>query len=259
MPTERVDMAAPSGMVKVYGAGAGRDSWVYLEREFAVLVFGMVWFMEQAGATLWMTEGHRPDGVEADRYVRDESKTSTGGSNAWYQMGRADRGETPSALPPGVSLHSTGRALDCNAPTARDMQIRAQAAANVGIGFPDSSETWHAERTGLPRVSLADFRAALDATPEPVPAPAPDVDMHVIGVAEMSKLYLVTPQGYRAVTAAEAAGVEAVTGRPRRVVPFPLFWAAVSAINSLNRADSARLADDDVQALAETLGLTKGS
>ena len=46
------------------------------------------------GKRFRMTEGYRPTGVPADRYVTQERLTSTGGSNQWYQVGRMDRGLT---------------------------------------------------------------------------------------------------------------------------------------------------------------------
>lgn len=141
-------------MYKVYGAGEGRDTWVWLDLETAARVAVMVWYIESRGGTLYLSEGYRPTGSEyPDRFVTSASKTSLGISTQWYQVGRMDRRETPSAIIPNasgsnLSRHRIGRALDSNAPTARDMQLRAEGAALVGLVFNVASESWHQEPLG---------------------------------------------------------------------------------------------------------------
>lgn len=63
------------------------------------------------GHRISMLEGYRALGIPADRKVRVQSKTSTGGSNQWYQQGREDRGLTTAAIP-GYSNHGCAIAAD---------------------------------------------------------------------------------------------------------------------------------------------------
>lgn len=170
----------PEGlMFSVHGAGKGKSTSVLLELDMAARVAVQVWYVESKGGTLYLNEGYRPAGVEADRYVRVASDTSTGGSNAWYQVGRADRGETPSALPPtgpNPTKHLKGRALDSNAPTTHDMKLRAEGAALVGLVFNVPSESWHEEPL-LPVPSAVDlapwikFVQGVVTPTTPTPAP----------------------------------------------------------------------------------------
>lgn len=141
-------------MYRVYGCGAGKNSSVLLDLETAARVAVMVWYVQQKGGTTHMTEGYRPVGVEADQYVTDASRTSTGGSNQWFQWGRYQRGLTPSAAWPGTSRHGEGRALDSNAPTAHDMRLRAEGAWLAGLVFNVPSESWHCEPLGTPQTDL---------------------------------------------------------------------------------------------------------
>lgn len=93
-----------------------------------------------------INEGYRPLGVPADRTIRDERKTSTGGSNQYFQKGREDRGETPSAAVPGHSVHGAGRAADVD--PGRNNSTVASVFAKHGFAFDISSESWHAHYVG---------------------------------------------------------------------------------------------------------------
>ena len=154
----------PEGpMYLVHGAGKGRNTSVLLELNMAARVAMQVWYVEQAGGDLYLNEGHRPRGVPSDRNVRREQDTSLGVSTQYYQHGRylrwlaGDPTGTPSAINPDVrdSNHTGGRALDSNAPTARDMRLRAEGAYLAGLVFNVPSESWHQEPLATPRESLA--------------------------------------------------------------------------------------------------------
>lgn len=98
------------------------------------------------GIHVKINEGYRPLGVPADRKIRDERKTSTGGSNQYFQKGREDRGETPSAATPGFSNHGAGIAADVD-PGANTAIVR-NVFAKHGFVFDISSESWHAHFVG---------------------------------------------------------------------------------------------------------------
>lgn len=102
------------------------------------------------GKRFSVTEGYRPVGVPADRFIKSNAfglpvtPTSTGGSNQYFQKGREDRGETPSAATPGTSEHGlidwgTG-AIDCD---VDDMALRAQLMGVVGLFRTVPAESWH--------------------------------------------------------------------------------------------------------------------
>lgn len=114
--------------------------------------------IRRRGGTITTNEGYRPLGVMADRYVLTESATSTGGSNQWFQLGRMDRGETPSAATPSHSNHGFGCAEDSD---TDNEALRAEVYAQAGLLFTIPSESWHADPSGDPTVTLD----ALDATP----------------------------------------------------------------------------------------------
>jgi len=100
-----------------------------------------------AGGTIELNEAGRPFGVPADQNARSASATASGRSTVWYQWGRYKRGETPSAanpaLGPNASEHTTGKAIDCNAPSARDAALRAHFFALAGLEATVASESWH--------------------------------------------------------------------------------------------------------------------
>lgn len=158
-------------MLRVNGAGSGKGSSVLLERDTAARVAAVVHYVAFNGGSLILDEGHRPTGIPSDRYVTIASRTSTGGSNQWFQVGRMDRGETPSAIIPNangsnLSRHAVGRAIDWNAPTARDMRLRAEGMARAGMVANVSSETWHAEPLGTPTIDLTPFYRLVDGGQE---------------------------------------------------------------------------------------------
>lgn len=119
----------------------------------------MKWLLDECarqGVNIKINEGYRPLGVPADRYIRNESQTSTAGpplfhgSNQYFQLGRADRGETPSAGTPGTSSHGWGKAADIN--PGRNNPVVAAACAKMGLIFTVPSESWHIAADGTPTV-----------------------------------------------------------------------------------------------------------
>lgn len=138
--------------VTVYGTDG--KSNVLLEADMAKRVAYVVRKMKENNAVLTLTEGYRPVGSPGDQYITQASRTSTGGSNQWYQWGRQARGETPSALYPGTSRHGKGLALDWSSPTDRDMNLRAHFMAQAGLVRNVPSESWHAEPLQAPTVDL---------------------------------------------------------------------------------------------------------
>ncbi|MBB2959515.1 D-alanyl-D-alanine carboxypeptidase family protein [Pseudoclavibacter helvolus] len=135
-------------MIRVSGTDG---SSVLLEADMAKRVAYVVLKMAEQGLPLHLTEGYRPVGVPADRYITEESKTSTGGSNQWFQKGREDRGETPSAAVPGTSRHGAGRAVDWS---TEHMVSRAFFMAQAGLVRNIPTESWHAEPLNTPTVDL---------------------------------------------------------------------------------------------------------
>jgi hypothetical protein len=97
--------------------------------------------------TLKINEGYRPLGVPADANIKSNSagnpvsKTSTGGSNQWFQYGRMKRGETPTAAYPGGSIHGWGKAADVS--PGRDNGQLVAIFKTHGFVFDISSESWH--------------------------------------------------------------------------------------------------------------------
>jgi hypothetical protein len=114
------------------------------------------------GIKLTIQEGYRPLGVPADAKIHAKpngdpvSKTSTGGSNQWFQYGRMKRGETPTAAVPGGSIHGWGMAADTT-PGRENGQLVAIMKTH-GFAYDIASETWHSDFVG--------------AAPAPKPVPA---------------------------------------------------------------------------------------
>lgn len=175
-------------MYRVWGCGEhvangvkAKDTSALFELDMAARMAVTVWYVNSKGGSLRMSEGYRPTGVKSDRYVREESKTSAGMSTQWYQVGRMDRGETPSAIIPrddgtNESAHNKGRAADTNAPTARDMQLRAEGAYLAGLVFNVASETWHKEPLASPRVDLGPWiKFVQGVVTQTTPTPTPNV------------------------------------------------------------------------------------
>jgi len=114
----------------------------------------MTWLLATCaaqGVNIHINEGYRPRGIESDQYVTVESQTSTGGSNQWFQWGRYQRGETPSAgWPPAGTSHGWGLAADIN--PGRTNPVVLNACTQVGLIFTIASESWHCAADGTPTV-----------------------------------------------------------------------------------------------------------
>ena len=93
------------------------------------------------GISVHIHEGYRPLGQPNDQNITDENATSTGTSNQWFQVGRVNRGETPSAGTPGTSSHGWGMAADIN--PGRDNAVVRSIAESLGFAFTVASESWH--------------------------------------------------------------------------------------------------------------------
>ena len=118
----------------------------------------------QAGIQIHINEGYRPLGVPADQKVKSNGngdpagKTSTGGSNQWFQYGRMKRGETPTAAYPGGSIHGWGKAADVS-PGRSNPKVNAIFNKH-GYTFDIGSEPWHAHFVGGTAHSVSDGNSA---------------------------------------------------------------------------------------------------
>lgn len=121
----------------------------YLKPDAAHSLIAAIQEAARHGIRVVVDEGYRPLGVAADQYIRDEKRTSTHGSNQWFQWGRMKRGETPAAAYPGSSLHGWGKAADIN-PGSNNGQLVAIMKAH-GFVFDIASESWHAHFVGMPK------------------------------------------------------------------------------------------------------------
>lgn len=245
----------PDGMFAVHGAGRGRDSVAYLDHETAARAAVMVWYVEKEGGTLFMTEGYRPVGVESDQHVRRSQDTTSGMSTQWYQWGRYQRGETPSAAWPGTSRHGEGRALDSNAPTQRDMELRATGAAWAGLVFNVPSESWHCEPLGTPLVDLTPWYQHVR---QPADDGFTDADRELLDALASGRLP--TARGY-VFPARDAVqnNLEAVAGLLREVAGSRVDTTelaeqvAAHLLPTLaGRSDAAAVADELARRLTET-------
>ncbi|RFA12173.1 hypothetical protein B7R22_17240 [Subtercola boreus] len=130
---------------------------VWLEPEFGARVSLSNEDLRADGYWVIENEGDRPLGIPSDMLVRDASKTSTGGSNQWYQWGRKERDETPEAADPtqgeGTSEHGWAMADDSN---SNNPPRRKAISATYGCVYPIASETWHRQ----PRYPLSGAIAA---------------------------------------------------------------------------------------------------
>lgn len=255
----------PEGlMYRVHGAGEGKSTSVLLELNMAARVAVQVWYVEQAGGDLYLNEGNRPRGVPSDRNVRRASDTKSGESTQYFQHGRFLRGETPSAINPDVrdSNHTGGRALDSNAPTARDMKLRAEGAYLAGLVFNVPSESWHQEPLASPRVDLAPWLESIQGVVTPTaPAPSPKLDfqeeaMYVVFVDGLGN-YLITPTFVRKIVdLPDASAKDTIAGieklsKAKIVLPFGEFYGIWSNINAGTKDDSST--GREIQALAKQL------
>lgn len=171
-----------------------RGTEVLLEPDTARRVRYVVAHMQAAGHELLLTEGYRPVGQPADQYVTAEARTSTGGSNQWFQWGRYQRGLTPSAAWPGTSRHGSGVAIDWNAPTTAGMRVRAEAMHMVGLVANVPSESWHAEPLGPVLVDLTQYRAAQTAS-NTIRSLIKEAPMWLIKTKDTGRIYGVTGEG----------------------------------------------------------------
>lgn len=122
----------------------------YFEPDMAARMNYLLNTCSAQGVNIHINEGYRPLGAPADRYVTVESQTSTGGSNQYFQLGRMDRGETPSAGTPGTSSHGWALAADIN--PGRGNATVASVCAQLGLIFTVASEAWHVAADGTPSI-----------------------------------------------------------------------------------------------------------
>jgi hypothetical protein len=130
----------------------------YFEPDMAARMTYLLDTCAAQGVDIHINEGYRPRGSESDQYVTDETQTSTGGSNQWFQWGRYQRGETPSAgWPPAGTSHGWGLAADIN--PGRGTPLVVDLCAQLGLIFTIESEPWHIAADGTPTI---------DYTPKPI-------------------------------------------------------------------------------------------
>lgn len=123
----------------------------YFKPDVADAIAGAIAQLATYKINVVINEGYRPLGIPADQNVRSDgngnpvSKTSTGGSNQWFQYGRMKRGETPTAATPGGSIHGWGKAADIS--NGSNATVR-DVFQKHGFVFDISSESWHAHYVG---------------------------------------------------------------------------------------------------------------
>lgn len=130
------------GMIKVYGTDG---SWGWMPREIGRRTMWVIAVFAMLGKWFHVTETYRPVGQEdPDRRVRREEDTALGVSTQWFQKGREDRKETPSAAWPGSSPHGEyidpRGAIDCS---VQDLALRTSLFARVGMFARIHAEPWH--------------------------------------------------------------------------------------------------------------------
>jgi hypothetical protein len=121
----------------------------YLRPDAAHALIAAITDLAKKKIKISINEGYRPLGIPADQHIRDEKKTSTRSSNQWFQYGRAQRGETPTAAYPGGSIHGWGLAADLN-PGANNSTVVSVMKAH-GFIFDIGSESWHCRFVGVPK------------------------------------------------------------------------------------------------------------
>jgi hypothetical protein len=128
-----------SAMIKVQGC--------YFEPHVAARMLAAIAECKRHKINLKINEGYRPLGIPSDANIKADrngnpvKKTSTGGSNQWFQYGRMKRGETPSAATPGGSIHGWGKAADIS-PNRENGQLVAIMKTH-GFKFTIANEPWH--------------------------------------------------------------------------------------------------------------------
>ena len=118
----------------------------YFEATMAAKMNELIRLCAAKGVHVSITEGYRAIGVPNDQYVVDAAKTSTKGSNQWFQIGRKNRGLTPAAGIPGTSIHGWGQAADIS--PGRNNAVVLSVAKSLGLSFTVASESWHVAMTG---------------------------------------------------------------------------------------------------------------
>jgi hypothetical protein len=180
-----------------------------------------------AGGTIILNEAGRPFGVPGDAKVRNASQTASGVSTVWFQWGRYERGETPSAADPRsgntlASEHTQGIAIDCTAVDVFTTTLRAKYFPQVGLKNTISSESWHWAIRGAAQVSLAGLAATkLDNTDN---TQQEEDDMkYEIGFDPNGGQYILGPQGVSAI--------------PNQTIQLPLFQRLVKGERTFTAAE----------------------
>jgi hypothetical protein len=137
-----------SAMVQVEGS--------YFKPDVARRVIWALSECRRQGVNVTITEGYRAIGIPADQYDRTPATTSDGTTNQWYQIGRRNRGLTPSAAVPGHSNHGWAEAGDFAWPrSTRNNAIVRDVFKRAGLLFTIASEWWHADASGVVTANLA--------------------------------------------------------------------------------------------------------
>jgi hypothetical protein len=118
----------------------------YFEPNVGHAVIAALAEVRRHGVSIHINEGYRPLGIPGDQKVTVETQTSTHSSNQWFQYGRMQRGETPTAAYPGGSIHGWGKALDVS-PGRNNGFVKA-VFEHHGFSFNIASEPWHASWFG---------------------------------------------------------------------------------------------------------------
>lgn len=153
----------------------GRTRWVFN-------------YVRERGGKIKGNEAGRPYGVPSDQYARNALDTESGLSTVWFQWGRAERGETPSAADPrgGVlaSDHTKGIATDtdCN-----DIALRREAMALVGMEQTIDAESWHFAIRSAPQVDLTGWNTTGETPNEGFLMSLPQQDQN--NIAEMAAAF----------------------------------------------------------------------
>jgi murein L,D-transpeptidase YcbB/YkuD len=118
----------------------------WFEPRMATIMQDLVNRAAAQGVNIRINEGYRTLGVRSDTDARNESQTASGRSTQWFQWGRYQRGETPSAGWPGTSSHGWGMAADIE--PGRNNAVVRNIAESLGLAFTVASESWHVALSG---------------------------------------------------------------------------------------------------------------
>ncbi len=133
----------------------------YFEAKAAKAMAAALAEIRAKGIKIHINEGYRPLGVPGDAKVKDERKTASGKSSQWFQYGRMQRGETPTAAYPGGSIHGWGKAADVS--PGRDNATVNAIFNKHGFHFDIPSESWHCSFGGGTGATLAPKAPAVSA------------------------------------------------------------------------------------------------